>query len=100
VILPIPDAYGVLIAAISALAGSLAATALTHFERRSATDGALPAQAAFVAVVTSPGQEAKGTQLLHDAGGRSMERMRQRQILTELSHAGDDIKLRTGFPIS
>src|SRR5262245_29663937 len=73
--LEVPDAYSVLIAAVGALAGSLAATVLTHLKRRRAADGALPSQAALVAVVAAPGQEAKGTQLLRDAGGRSMERL-------------------------
>ncbi|WP_066637998.1 hypothetical protein [Bordetella sp. H567] len=102
VALAIPDPYSVLIAAMGALAGSLAATVLTRFERRATSDGALPSQAAFVAVVTGPGQEAKGTQLLHDAGGRSMERLRGRHILSELIPGREGMKdaFRTGFPIS
>lgn len=101
-VMAIPDAYSVLIAAVGALAGSLAAIAVTNFERRSASEGALPSQAAFVAVVTGPGQEAKGTQLLHDAGGRSMERLRRRHILSELVRGPEGVKgpFRTGFPIS
>ncbi|OZI61321.1 hypothetical protein [Bordetella genomosp. 11] len=102
-VMAIPDPYSVLIAAVGALAGSLAAAVVTHLERRGDSDGALPPQAAFVAVVTGTGQEAKGTQLLHDAGGRSMERLRGgRQILSELvrGHEGMEGPFRRRFPIS
>jgi uncharacterized membrane protein len=102
VLINVPDAYSVLIAAVGALTGSLTAAVLTNAERRGAADGGLPSQAAFVAVVTPPGQEAKGTQLLRDAGGHSMERLRGRHIPSELfrSREGMNARFRTGFPIS
>ncbi|ANN72799.1 hypothetical protein BAU08_16855 [Bordetella bronchialis] len=101
VVMSVPDPYSVLLAAVGALLGSLTATLLTEFERRKASDGALPTEAAFVAVVTPSGQEAKGAQLLRDAGGRSMERLRGRHILADLvrSREGMDASLHTGYPV-
>lgn len=97
----IPDAYSVLVAAVGALLGSLVATLLTRFERRSSSEGRLPTQAAFVAVVTQAGQEDKGAQLLRDAGGRSMERLRRRHIVADLIPGRENMRtsLRTGLPI-
>ncbi|ARP82465.1 hypothetical protein CAL12_17670 [Bordetella genomosp. 8] len=97
----VPDAYIVLVAAVAALFGYLLATLFTRLERRGYSDGRLPTQAAFVAVVTQAGQEDKGAQLLRDAGGRSMERLRQRHIVADLIRGREDMQtsLRTGFPI-
>jgi hypothetical protein len=97
----LPDAYGVAIAAVGALVGSLAGTLLTRLERRSRPDGALRSHTAFVAVVAQPGEEGKSTQLLRDAGGRSMQRLRGRYALSGALEDDDAIEdpLRTGFPI-
>jgi hypothetical protein len=77
----IPDAYGVGITAVGALVGSLASTLLVLFERHAARrDGSVPPQAAFVAVIAEPGEEVQSAQLLRDAGGQGIERVRSRHL--------------------
>jgi uncharacterized membrane protein YeaQ/YmgE (transglycosylase-associated protein family) len=100
-LLSMPDAYAVASAASGALAGSFAGAVLTRIERRAAGEGGLRSPAAFVAVVAETGEEAKGRQLLRDAGGRDMERMRGRYMAFAALHDAYrmDEPLRTGLPI-
>jgi hypothetical protein len=80
-LLAIPDAYGVGLTAVGALAGSLASTLLVLLERHTArADGSMPPQAAFVAVIAEPGEEVQSAQLLRDAGGQGIERLRGRHL--------------------
>jgi hypothetical protein len=40
----------------------------------------VPPQAAFVAVIAEPGEEVQSAQLLRDAGGQGIERVRSRHL--------------------
>jgi hypothetical protein len=99
-VLTMPDAYSVATVAVGALVGSLLGALLIRFERRSAAEGGLPPQPSFVAVVAGPGEEAKSAQLLRDAGGRGVERLRRYSSAESMGSGRDSVEdsLHTGFP--
>jgi hypothetical protein len=100
-LLTMPDAYGVGVAAVGALGGSLAGTLLVLLERHAAQrDGGMPPQAAFVAVIAEPGEEIQSAQLLRDAGGQGIERLRGRYLPSPVyDDSGIEGRLPTGYPI-